>query len=385
MVHGNHTTPDAEVLRIAGVEPGRPVTGSTLEEVRERLEKSGRFRHVDVRRRYASFSDPDAVLLVIVVEERVGISLDVPSPGPLRRVGASTMWMPVLGYEDGAGFTYGARVALVDLLGPRTRVAAPFTWGGERRASLLVERRFERGPLSRVEVSGGTWRREFLPTDEGQRRDYAAVRVERAIASWARVAGRGEAASVSLGDREDRVRTAGVEAVVDTRRDPAFARNAVYVSAAWERLWFAHAGDTSRASIDVRGYLGLLGPSVLVTRVQHVHAADPLPDFERQWLGGIDTLRGFRPGYRYDDQLAAGSLELRVPFTSPLKMGRFGVAVFADRGAVYAAGSSWRSADFDTGIGAGMFVTLPALSLRADVAHGLDAGTRVHVSMGAKF
>jgi hypothetical protein len=385
MVHGNHTTPDAEVLREAGVEGGQAVTPSTLGEIRSRLERSGRFRAVDVRQRFASFSDPNVVLLVIVVEERAGISIDVPSPGPLRRIGASTMWLPVFGYEDGPGFTYGARVSLVDLLGTRTRVSAPFTWGGERRASVLVERTFARGPVSRVEVSGGTWRREFLPTGEGQRRDFAAARVERSVRTWARVAGRAETARVSYGAIDERVATAGLEATIDTRRDPAFARNAVFVAASWERLWFRRASDTSRTSLDARGYLGLPGQAVLVARVQHAGVADALPEFERPWLGGTATLRGFRAGYRYGDQLAAGSLELRVPFTSPLRVGRFGVAVFADRGAVYASGARLRSADYDTGVGAGLFVTLPALSLRADVAHGLDAGTRVHVSMGARF
>jgi outer membrane protein assembly factor BamA len=273
----------------------------------------------------------------------------------------------------------------VDLLGRSTRVSVPLTWGGERRASVLVERTFARGPLSRVEVSGGTWRREFPPTGEGQRRDFAAARVERAIASWLRVGGCGEIANVSLGATDDRVRTAGVDAVVDTRRDPAFPRNAVYASVAWERLWFDAAPDASRASADVRGYLGLPGQVVLVGRVVQSSASDPLPAFEQQLLGGSSSLRGFRLGYRSGDRLTAGSVELRLPLTSPLRIGRFGLAVFADRGAVYAVNTPWRSAVYDTGVGAGIFATLPVVSFRADVAHGLDAGTRVHVGLGVRF
>jgi outer membrane translocation and assembly module TamA len=59
--------------------------------------------------------------------------------------------------------------------------------------------------------------------------------------------------------------------------------------------------------------------------------------------------------------------------------------VFADHGAVYATGTPLGSVDFDTGAGAGVFATLPVVSFRADVAHGLDAGTRVHVSLGIRF
>src|SRR5690606_3885088 len=110
-VHGNHTTPDADVLAIAGVAVGAPVTSDLVAEVTRRLDASGRFRRVDVRTRFASIADPSAILLVIVVDERAGIALDVPEPGPLRRLEASTMWLPVLRREDGYGFTYGVRFA----------------------------------------------------------------------------------------------------------------------------------------------------------------------------------------------------------------------------------------------------------------------------------
>jgi len=385
MVHGNHTTPDEEVLRIAYVHPGDPVTPSTVHDITARLEHSGRFRSVDVRQRYASFSDPNAVLVVIVVEERVGISIADPTPGPWKRFRASTMWLPVLAYEDGYGFTYGARFTFVDVLGPSTRVSIPLTWGGERRASVALERTFTRGPLSRVEVAGGTWRREFPPTDEGERREFASVRLERAITSSLRVGGSGDVANVSLGELDDRVRRAGGDVLLDTRRDPAFPRNAVYLGVAWDHLWFDGSPDTARTTIDARGYLGLPGTLVLVARAQYSGTADPLPPFEQALLGGTSSLRGFRYGYRAGDRLAAASLELRWPITSPVRLGRFGLAAFVDHAAVYSAGTSLRSAEFDTGAGAGIFATLPAASFRLDVAHGVGTGTRVHVTFGARF
>jgi outer membrane protein assembly factor BamA len=385
MVHGNHTTPDAEVLQIANVHPGDPVTSATVREVAARLERSGRFRSVDVRQRYASFSDPNAVLIVIVIEERVGISIGDPTPGPFKRFRASTMWLPILAYEDGYGFTYGARLSFVDLLGRSTRVSIPLTWGGERRASVAVERTFTRGPFSRVEAAGGTWRREFPPTDEGEHREFGSLRVERALTSSLRVGGLGEIANVSLGSLEDRIRRLRADVVLDTRRDPAFPRKAVYLAAGWERLWFDHARDTVRSTVDARGYLGLPGTLVLVARAQASASADPLPPFEQALLGGTASLRGFRYGYRAGDRLAAGSLEVRWPITSPIRLGRFGLAAFVDHAAVYAAGTSLRDAPFDTGAGAGIFATLPAASFRLDVAHGVGAGTRVHVTFGARF
>ena len=116
-VHGNHTTPDAEVLRLAGVAVGQLFTEDVALDAAVRLRDTGRFRRVDVRKRYGSLDDPGAVVLVILVEEKPGISMDEGAPGPLRRIRAGTMWMPILGFEDGYGFTYGARVSFVDVLG----------------------------------------------------------------------------------------------------------------------------------------------------------------------------------------------------------------------------------------------------------------------------
>ena len=42
-IHGNHTTPDAEVLTLAAVSPGDPATPDVESSVGERLERSGRF------------------------------------------------------------------------------------------------------------------------------------------------------------------------------------------------------------------------------------------------------------------------------------------------------------------------------------------------------
>jgi outer membrane protein assembly factor BamA len=249
-----------------------------------------------------------------------------------------------------------------------------------------VERTFTRGPLSRVEAAGGTWRREFPPTDDGERRDFASLRIERALTPSLRVGGSGELANVSLGAIDDRVRRAGADVVLDTRRDPAFPRNGVYLGVAWDHMWFDDSPDTARTTIDARGYLGVPGTQlVLVARAQHSGAADPLPPFEQALLGGTASLRGFRYGYRAGDRLAAGSLELRWPITSPIRLGRFGLAAFVDHAAVYSAGTSLRSAEFDTGAGAGIFATLPATSFRLDVAHGVGAGTRVHVTFGVRF
>jgi outer membrane protein assembly factor BamA len=89
--------------------------------------------------------------------------------------------------------------------------------------------------------------------------------------------------------------------------------------------------------------------------------------------------------HRMGDRLTAGSTELRMPFTSPLRVARTGVAVFADTGTTYGARSHLSDAHWDTSVGAGVFLTAPIVALRLDVAHGFDAGTRVHFGLGLSF
>ncbi len=384
-VHGNHTTPDADVVQLAAIAPGDPFRATTLADVRERLARSGRFRSVDVRKRYASLTDVTQVIVVIVVEEAVGVSVDVPEPGPLRKLGASTMWLPVLDYEDGYGFTYGARVSFVDLVGRGSRVSVPLTWGGERRASVELEQTFARGPFTRLEVTGGVWRRENPSYDVGDLRRGATARLERAITPWLRVGGHAALADVGFGDIDERTGAAGFDVVADTRLDPAFPRQAIYASFRWQRQWFEASEDTFRTRADVRGYVGLLGQTVLVLRAQHDWAAEPLPPFERSLLGGSASLRGFELGFRDGDRLAAGSAELRVPISSPVSVGRAGFALFADAGTTWAAGEAIDGTRVDRGFGGGFFMSALMLSGRIDVAHGVGSGTRAHFTLGVAF
>jgi outer membrane protein assembly factor BamA len=295
------------------------------------------------------------------------------------------MWMPILRSEDGYGLTYGVRLSLVDVLGRRTRVSAPLSWGGERRATVEIERRFERGPVTRVIANGGVTRREHPTLDIGDRRAGADVRAEKAFTSWLQVSGAGGVSDIRFGDVDDRLKRVGGEVVFDTRRDPAFPRNAVYAAIGVERLWFDASADTTRVTADARGFLGLFGQTVLAVRAQHVSAADPLPVYEQALLGGEATLRGFKLGYRSGDRLLAGSAEIRVPLSTPRRFTRMGLAIFADTGTAYGAHEPLDGARWDTGVGAGVFLQGPLLGLRVDVARGLDSGTRVHFTLGMTF
>src|SRR6188768_2443991 len=67
-VHGNHTTPDADILGIVGDVVGQPATDQLIDGIQKKLEKSGRFDGVEVLKRFRSIENPDDVLLMIVVD-----------------------------------------------------------------------------------------------------------------------------------------------------------------------------------------------------------------------------------------------------------------------------------------------------------------------------
>src|SRR5712691_42309 len=231
-VHGNHTTPDADILAIAGLNVGDPATPERLAEAETKLRDSHRFESVEVRRRYQSIADPSRILVVLLVDEKPGVSKDHLIPGPAARLRAVTMWLPILRFEDGYGFTYGARTAFVDTLGAHSRISAPVTWGGERRAALEIERAFDRGPVSVVRGSVALDRRVNPHFNVPDNRREATVQADRALASWLRVGADARVAHVVFGGFDARHQAAGAHVVVDTRLDPSFPRNGLLATAA---------------------------------------------------------------------------------------------------------------------------------------------------------
>jgi outer membrane protein assembly factor BamA len=388
-VHGNHTTPDADILSLAGLTIGAPVTDALLNDAAARLRASGRFDNVDVRKRYRSIERPEDVLVIIVVDEVAGVTSDDLTPGPLKRMRSLGMWLPVLDYADGYGFTYGARVSFVDALGKRSRISMPLTWGGERKAGIEVERSFRSGPFTRIEGGGFINRRKNPHYDLSDTRRQVHARVERAWASSAiRVGGGARLTRVRFGGSEETYVVPSVDVTVDTRTDPAFPRDAIHATAAVEQLRFQADRTVVRTTTDVRGYVGLFGSSVLALRAMNVRSDAPLPPYEQPLLGGVSTVRGFDFGYRVGDNLAAYSAELRIPVTSPVSMGRLGVKAFIDAGTVYASGLPLRGQRFDRGAGGGVFMSWAVIRMGLDIAWPMTTSThspRWHFGLGVSF
>jgi outer membrane protein assembly factor BamA len=383
-VHGNHTTPDADILAIIGDVVGKPATDALVADVSNKLERSGRFDGVDVRKRFRSIENPDDILLMVVVDEVPGVDTFDLTPSPMKKFWSSGMFMPILHSEDGYGFTYGGRVSFVDRLGPRSRVSIPLTWGGERQARVQLERTFKTGAIERLSGEFGIRRRENPHFEIADRRVGLALRVESAPLRWLRVGAGGRRDDVTFGVVKDRLTRFGGDVTIDTRVDPAFPRNAIHATLGLDRLKF-DAGHANQRKADVRGYVGLFGQTVLAVRGLGIVSDAPFPEYEHPLLGGAGTLRGYDAGYREGVNLAAASAELRIPLTSPMNVGRFGVKAFVDWGTAYGHGEKLKDQTFERGIGGGAYFHLTLVSLSLDVARSRSGNTRVHFGMGVTF
>lgn len=383
-VHGNHTTPDADVIGLSGLKPGDPATDARLAEAEQALRKSNRFDDVELRKRFRSIDNPADILIMIVIDERAGVSADDLTPGFGARVRSSMVWWPIFNYADGYGFTYGIRPAFTDPIGQDSRLSFPFSWGGERRAGVELERSFN-DQRTRAGVAFWVNRRVNPFFDVPDVRQQVRFEADHAIVPWMRVGGSASIAQVEFGDSYDAgLVVGGPHVTFDTRIDPLFPRNAIYTRIGWEAVSF-ETGSAGRWTTDARGYVGIGPRTVVALRGQLERSDGPLPEPEQSLLGGWDSLRGYRTGYRAGDSMAAVSAEVRVPLNSPLRVSKLGVKAFIDAGTVWNSGTSLGDQPFERGIGGGVFLGAAVMKLDLDIAWPEDGKPRVHFAMGISF
>lgn len=386
-LQGNVLTADDEILRVADLVVGAPFEADTLEKVTARLRADRRFKSVEVLKRFASISDPSQITLVIIVDEGpVRIERTDDPAAPTRVVadgGLRLLFLPVLGYEDGYGFTYGVRLARTDVVGPRSRLSFPLTWGGDKRAGVELERSMVRGPIRRSRAGASLSRQSHPHFDVNDDRRRMFVGIESNVAGPLRGDITAGWEQVTFGGDESRVARIGAGVTVDTRIDPVVARNAVFARFAVEHLAMGSAGSVGTIAVDVRGYVGLAGQTVLVLRGVRDDGNRARPAFLQPMLGGINNLRGFRAGTAVGDTLTAASAELRMPITSPLSFGKLGLSVFVDSATVYDEGGRLADQRWNRGVGVGLWLSAAFLRANLSVARGLGHSTRLNFGMTA--
>ena len=388
VIHGNFVSSEEEILRLAQVERGMAVAPDTVDAVQTRLRASGRFERVEVLKRFASIEDPTEIVLVIVVDDGP-VALDFGDEDEPTRVVRKRrpplMFLPLFGSEDGYGVTFGMRTTWPNAFGWGGRISVPATWGGTKAVAVELQQEPDRGPFHRVEVGASLWQQEnpFYEADEDGLRVWA--RGEHRITDSLRAGANIGWERLDFLGEEDRFVRVGVDVTLDTRLDAFLARNAVYAYARWERLGFINGQTTHRINLDAQGHLGLVGPSILVARAQRSDGSGPPPPALQPLLGGMNSVRGFRTGSAVGDTLVAGSIELRVPLTSPLNFGRVGVSAFMDVGTVYPEGQRVESQHFERGIGGSIWFLATIFRANLAIARGLGSSTRANFSAVLAF
>jgi outer membrane protein assembly factor BamA len=386
-VHGNAVLSDADIVALSGLNVGDAVTAATLDEVTAKLKASARFESIDVRLRYRSL-DMTEVAVIIVVHEKPGTRPDTGPPGPWDHVKSRVMFLPILTYHDGLGFTYGGRFSTSNLLGIHERLSVPLTWGGTRQAALEFERTFSAGPITRLFASGRIWQREnlFYATDD-TRKDVSA-RAERQFGRFVRAGADIMRGRVDFGDLSDGVTTFGADVRFDSRNDPAFPSNSVFLSGGWSALQVDSLdGNVNRYRTDARGYLRLIRQLVLAIRAQYDTADAPLPPYERYLAGGSPTIRGYDAQSFSGDRRLLTSAELRYPLTSVLSGARLGVDAFFEAGKVADHGEAIGTAAWRRGAGGGLFLIAAIVKANLDFGYGTgdEGGFHVHLTAGFTF
>jgi outer membrane protein assembly factor BamA len=372
LIRGNLRIPDETIARLAGIQVGISAETLTLEDVRQKLLQTGKFEWVRVAKRYRSLARADQVVLLITVKEK-----------PSAR--SKLMFFPILSGSDEYGFNYGVSVAAKDLLGLKEKISMPLTWGGIRRAA--IEGEFDlRNPVFRTLTAVGEISRKENPhyKKDDFRKGVQAImrrrlgRFEFNVQSgWTGV--RFDARGADLAHL-------GAGVVFDTRQDLNFPRDAVFAGVSYKRLVILDGGPGYNLyTLDLRGYKGLVGQTIIAGQFLYRGANGRLPDYERPFLGGANTLRGYKAGVFSGDNSASASLELRMPLTPLRKIYHAGIDVFTDSGAIYDHGMPLGSAKFKHSAGLGGYFLIMGFGLKADLAYNMHDAFRLHFSTGFRF
>jgi hemolysin activation/secretion protein len=257
--------------------------------------------------------------------------------------------------------------------------------GATKQATLEADRTFQKGPLTGLTGSFGVAQREnphFLVDD---RRTEVQARAERRLFNMVTLGGELGRTDITFSPLNESFWTGGADATLDTRRDPSFPSDAVLASATWSRLnavgatsFGASGASIDRYQLDARGFKRLFRQNVIAVRAEYDTASAPLPQYE-QWLLGGSSLRGVSSGTFAGDKRFLWSAELRVPFSSPLSVGRIGFNVFMDGGATAPYGEQIHDLAEHRSAGAGLFLIAAVLQLNFDVSRSIDGkSTRFH-------
>ena len=157
------------------------------------------------------------------------------------------------------------------------------------------------------------------------------------------------------------------------------------------------SGNFGKSYLEMRHYFSLSGPrnpnkpgeekTSFAMRLLAGSAVGKLPFSEQFFLGGIDTLRGYREDRFWGNYMMAGTVEFRQPLARSLKGVLFldaGEAWGGDYSNVSLSGFAQSAFQPHIGAGVGLRIGTPLGPVRLDLGFGSEGG-RAHLGIGRSF
>ncbi|MBC7337221.1 MAG: BamA/TamA family outer membrane protein, partial [Clostridia bacterium] len=121
-------------------------------------------------------------------------------------------------------------------------------------------------------------------------------------------------------------------------------------------------------------------PWTLAGRLRYGDSSGTLPYFEKFFVGGATTLRGYPKGYFFGEKMLFANLELRIPIEKALE-----IVIFNDWGYAWTRDEDISLSDLKRGTGFGLRIRTPFGVIRADFAENEDGETQSYVGFGHIF
>lgn len=368
---GNMVTQDYILDRVVRIQPGDEYDPLVVSDAWERLEDLAIIAYVDIQEKRPT---PTEIHLAIYVEEDVRFLLT-----------------PNILYERRHdGFLLGFDARYRNVRGRDETIDFSATWWKRHGYDLRWSNPHILGSAKLGVYLAGRWHRYDFRFEPFRLTDFGArAGVWRQFGPWV-------TADVQYDHRQLRADDSEVDGVGGTVHDPAFqaglrfdSRDLTYYPSrgilADATARFAGVGRETTYTIlegSLAGYYGIPYLEILAGRVAMRTSEDPLPLYERTYLGGPSNLRGVDFGSVEGDRSWLASLEWRYPlFLLPLRDGKavgIGLHAFHDWGKAWEVDASFDDAPLRWSWGLGAHFNFNTRNLRLEWAR-TDDGDNVLV------